>query len=194
MIGMLVILIAGFIMMVSIVGMVSFWITRYKKVGPNELLVVYGRNMPDPVTGKRIGYRLVKGGGTFIWPVIENYKVFPVNLINLKLSDFDSYDKYNEPLVIDLEAQVSFENNDLSLGKAIENLLDKSFEEIEKIAREILECHVNYVCGEYSQEELLSLQRSVFAKQVEDCSSENFSSLGMKLALLNVNRIRAKNF
>lgn len=34
----------------------------YKKAAPNEVLVVYGRR----------GYRVIKGGGTLVFPIIEN--------------------------------------------------------------------------------------------------------------------------
>ena len=48
---------------------------RYQKVGPNEALVISGRGTfrVDPSSGRkeRIGYRIVKGGGTVVWPVLE---------------------------------------------------------------------------------------------------------------------------
>ena len=50
------------------------WASLYTKVGPNEVLIVSGRQHrvigPDGKVAVR-GFRVVKGGGTFIIPVVE---------------------------------------------------------------------------------------------------------------------------
>jgi flotillin len=53
--------------------------SRYKKAGPDEALIVYGRRK---VFGKKVldtegraeGFRIVHGGGTFIWPGWESFE------------------------------------------------------------------------------------------------------------------------
>ena len=59
--------------------MAGFYASRYKKVGPNQVLVVSGRRRAviNPATGQKeeIGFRVVKGGGTFIVPVLERMDV-----------------------------------------------------------------------------------------------------------------------
>ena len=48
----------------------------YKKAGPDEALIVYGRK---GVLGHKVkdergvteGFRIVRGGGTFVWPMLE---------------------------------------------------------------------------------------------------------------------------
>jgi flotillin len=48
----------------------AVWASRYVKVGPNRVLIVSSRlhQLPD---GTRRGFRIVRGGGTFVIPVIE---------------------------------------------------------------------------------------------------------------------------
>jgi uncharacterized membrane protein YqiK len=41
---------------------------RYTQVGPNQVLIVSGRKVRLP-DGRCIGFRIVKGGGTFVSPV-----------------------------------------------------------------------------------------------------------------------------
>ncbi|NIV35997.1 MAG: flotillin family protein, partial [Anaerolineae bacterium] len=57
----------------------GFYASRYKKVGPNQVLVISGRRreMVNPVTGnqERVGFRVVKGGGSFIIPVLERVDI-----------------------------------------------------------------------------------------------------------------------
>ncbi|MCS7337857.1 MAG: hypothetical protein NZ739_06415, partial [Verrucomicrobiae bacterium] len=56
----------------------GIWASRYVKVGPNEVLVISGRKrkVVDPDgTVRTVGYRIVKGGGAFVWPVFEKVDV-----------------------------------------------------------------------------------------------------------------------
>ncbi len=52
----------------------GIWASRYTKVGPNQVLVISGRKRrfldPDG-TAREVGFRIVKGGGVFVWPVFE---------------------------------------------------------------------------------------------------------------------------
>ena len=49
----------------------------YKKAGPDEALIVYGRTEAVRRQGARTskgvteGFRIVRGGGTFVWPAWE---------------------------------------------------------------------------------------------------------------------------
>jgi len=52
----------------------GIWASRYMKVGPNQVLVISGRKrrMVDPDgTARDVGFRIVKGGGVFVYPVLE---------------------------------------------------------------------------------------------------------------------------
>ena len=61
--------------------------SRYKKVGPNEVLIISGRGAEaiDAATGQkaRRSFRIVKGGGTFIWPVIERVDNLSLELMTM---------------------------------------------------------------------------------------------------------------
>ena len=52
------------LMLLAIVLIASMLARLYRKAGPHEALIVYGRK----------GTRIVKGRGTVIWPVVESYK------------------------------------------------------------------------------------------------------------------------
>ena len=69
-------------MVVAIVAVAFFfimiWASRYTKVGPNEVLVISGRkHRARDAEGRAItrGFRMVQGGGTFVWPVIEKVDI-----------------------------------------------------------------------------------------------------------------------
>src|SRR5258708_7351430 len=63
------------------------WASRYTKVGPNQVIVVSGRkhqSLQADGTEVERGFRIVKGGGTFVMPVFEK-----VDLLSLELLTID---------------------------------------------------------------------------------------------------------
>ncbi|HUD49670.1 MAG TPA: hypothetical protein VMR33_22780 [Candidatus Baltobacteraceae bacterium] len=64
----------------------AIWASRYTKVGPNQVLVVSGRRHkyiePDGTVQSR-GFRIVKGGGTFVMPVVEKVDVLSLELLTI---------------------------------------------------------------------------------------------------------------
>jgi len=74
-------LIAGVCVVIGFVVIIvlALVLSRYTKVGPNQVLVVSGRKHkvtePDGTVSLR-GFRVVKGGGSFIIPMIERWTFF----------------------------------------------------------------------------------------------------------------------
>src|SRR5438105_9314401 len=64
--------------------------SRYKKVGPNQVLVISGRPhvMVDPVTNQKVTrhFRLVKGGASFIWPVLERVDEMSLEIMTIDVN------------------------------------------------------------------------------------------------------------
>jgi len=59
---------------------------QYRKVGPNEALIISGRKKRIVLadgTRKRIGFRYRLGGGTFVWPFLETVDTLPLDIINI---------------------------------------------------------------------------------------------------------------
>src|SRR5512143_4339 len=84
--------------------------SRYKKVGPNQVLVVAGRrhSITDPTTGARVerSFRIVKGGGTFIWPVVERVDELSLELMTLDVVTPKVYTMQGVAVTVDGVAQV----------------------------------------------------------------------------------------
>ncbi|MEO5960160.1 MAG: sigma factor, partial [Opitutaceae bacterium] len=86
---------------IAIVGIVSVvflfvivWATRYTKVGPNQVLIVSGRTHRVVGADGKIavrGFRVVKGGGTFIIPVVEKADVLSLELLTIDVQTPEVY-------------------------------------------------------------------------------------------------------
>ena len=64
--------------------------TRYKKAGPDEALIVFGRRK---LLGRKVrtekgeieGFRIIRGGGTFVWPAWEQYEILSLRMMTLEI-------------------------------------------------------------------------------------------------------------
>ena len=73
---------------VVVIGLIVFILAKqYRKVGPNEVLIISGgrkRTVIEPDgTKRKIGYRYRLGGGTFVIPFFGTEDIFPMDVIPL---------------------------------------------------------------------------------------------------------------
>ncbi len=84
---------------------------RYKKAGPDEALIVFGRRKRF---GKRVvdeeglaeGFRIVHGGGTFIWPGWEAFERLSLKMMTLEINMPHVYTEQGIPINVRAVAQV----------------------------------------------------------------------------------------
>ncbi len=69
-------------MVAVVVIFAAIWASRYVRVGPNRVLIVSGRQHVRP-DGTRRGFRIVRGGGTFVIPVIEKADSLSLEVLNI---------------------------------------------------------------------------------------------------------------
>ena len=70
---------------VFLLSIVVVYKSLYRKVGPNEVLVISGRK-GDAVEDEhgerhRLGFRIVKGGGSLVNPILERVEIMSLELI-----------------------------------------------------------------------------------------------------------------
>jgi flotillin len=99
--------------------------SRFVKVGPNQVLIVSGRRarLPD---GRFVGYRIVKGGGTFVMPVIERADGLSLEVITVEMQGSKGQTAGGHAVQADCFAQVKINSDDVSLLAAMERFLSKS--------------------------------------------------------------------
>src|SRR5262249_9148508 len=83
----------------------------YKKAGPDEALIVYGRRK---LLGQKVrdekgqveSFRIVRGGGTFVWPAWEQGKYLSLKMMTLDIDLKHVYTKEGIPINVRAVAQV----------------------------------------------------------------------------------------
>ena len=186
------ILVAIGILFVFFVG-AGFYASRYKKVGPNQVLVISGRRreMINPVTGKkeRVGFRVLKGGGTFIIPVLERVDVLSMEILTIEVEVRNVYTIEGVPISTDGVAQIKVRGEDSSIFTAAEQFLSKGPEGIVYVAHETLAGHLRAILGMLTVEEIFK-DRDAFAQKVLEVSGTDMANMGLEIVSFVIKDIR----
>src|SRR4051812_32798645 len=95
--------IAGIVLVVFFIFLGMF-ASRYTKVGPNEVLVISGRKRRIVDAEGRVssvGFRIVKGGGVFVWPVFEKVDILSLELLTIDVQTPEVYTSKGVPVKVD---------------------------------------------------------------------------------------------
>jgi flotillin len=183
---------AGALMLVFFI-FAGIWASRYAKVGPNQVLVISGRKhrMTDPDgTVREIGFRIVKGGGVFVWPVFEKVDILSLELLTIDVQqEQDVYTSKGVPVRVDGVAQIKVKGDDISIGTAAEQFLSKTTDEIKGVAMQTLEGHLRAILGTMTVEDIYQ-NRDAFASKVQEVAAGDMANMGLGIVSFTIKDIR----
>jgi flotillin len=189
--GGIVVLVAIVLVIVFMFGLVII-LKRYTKVGPNEVLVISGRKHrymdPDGVERVR-GFRVVKGGGTFVVPVVEKVDILSLELLTIDVQTPEVYTSKGVPVKVDGVAQIKVKGDDISIATAAEQFLSKDTAAIMNIATQTLEGHLRAILGTMTVEEIYQ-NRDAFASKVQEVAAGDMANMGLGIVSFTIRDIR----
>jgi flotillin len=170
----------------------AIWASRYTKVGPNQVLIVSGRTHryvdSDGTVGSR-GFRIVKGGGTFVLPVIEKVDVLSLELLTIDVQTPEVYTSKGVPVKVDGVAQIKIKGDDISIATASEQVLSKTIDEIKSVATQTLEGHLRAILGTMTVEDIYQ-NRDAFASKVQEVAAGDMANMGLGIVSFTIRDIR----
>ncbi|HEY3855178.1 MAG TPA: SPFH domain-containing protein [Verrucomicrobiae bacterium] len=187
------------VVVIAVVGLLLFfffcaavWANRYTKVGPNQVLVVSGRKHkyvePDGTVMSR-GFRIVKGGGTFVMPVFEKVDVLSLELLTIDVQTPEVYTSKGVPVKVDGVAQIKIKGDDISIATASEQVLSKTIDEIKGVATQTLEGHLRAILGTMTVEDIYQ-NRDAFASKVQEVAAGDMANMGLGIVSFTIRDIR----
>jgi len=171
---------------------IAIWASRYTKVGPNQVLVISGKKhrMTDPDGQVReVGFRVVKGGGVFVWPVFEKVDILSLELLTIDVQTPEVYTSKGVPVKVDGVAQVKVKGDDISIATAAEQFLSKGVDEIKNIATQTLEGHLRAILGTMTVEDIYQ-NRDAFASKVQEVAAGDMANMGLTIISFTIRDIR----
>ncbi len=178
------------VLVVVIFVLISVFVGRYVKVGPDEALIVSGRKKKLP-NGQVVGFRIVRGGATFVWPVLEIAKTISLRIMPLDVNS-SAYTSQGVQVTVDGIAQVKIDSAHEAIATAAEQFLSLKEEEIKRIATQTLEGHLRSIVGNLTVEEI-NQNRDAFAQKVQELAAGDLANMGLKIISFTIREIADKN-
>ena len=172
------------IIIVSIVLLALLFSKQYRKVGPNEVLIISGGRKKSMLaadgTKRKVGYRYRLGGGTFVWPFFETVDVLPIDVINLSIKTPEVLTHGGITIMAEASAQVKIGSDEEAIDRAAEQFLGSGKEGIRDVATTILDGKMRAAIGTMTVEEIYR-ERQNFADKVTESVKTEFRELGLSL-------------
>src|ERR1700693_3869199 len=110
------ILVMAGLMVLAILLLTSMFARLYRKAGPHQALVVYGIR----------GTRIIKGGGTVIFPMLETYRELSLQLMSFDVApQQDLYTVQGVAVTVEAVTQIKVKSDPESVITAAEQFLTK---------------------------------------------------------------------
>ena len=137
---------------------------RFKKAGPDEALIVFGR---QKFLGKKVrdekgeveAFRIIRGGGTFVWPAWENHERLSLKMMTLDIDLQGVYTAKGIPINVKAVAQVKIKGEIQHIRRAAEGFLGMNPAQVASTIKETLSGHLRGIIGTLTVEELYRDQR-----------------------------------
>ncbi|HEX9986023.1 MAG TPA: SPFH domain-containing protein [Thermoanaerobaculia bacterium] len=155
----------------------------FRKVGPNEAFIVYGMG----------GTKVVKGGGTLIFPMIHSCKTLSLELMSFDVAPTkDLYTKQGVAVTVEAVAQLKVKSDQESILTAAEQFLSKNATQREGLIRLVMEGHLRGIIGQLAVEEIVKEPEMVADRMRATCA-DDMNKMGLDVVSFTIKEVRDRN-
>src|SRR5437762_1078015 len=171
------------LMVVATLMLLTVFARLYRKAGPHEALVVYGFR----------GTRIVKGRGTVIFPMVENFHSLSLELMSFDVApQQDLYTRQGVAVTVEAVAQIKVKSDPESIHTASEPFLTKSDAELEGLIRLVMEAHLRGIIGQLAVEEIVKQPEMVGDRMRSTCA-DVMNKMGLEVISFPIKVVKDKN-
>src|SRR3954451_4563857 len=176
----LVIVIAG---IAAFFFMAMIFAGLFRKAGPHEALIVYGLR----------GTRVVVGGGTVIYPMVESCRGLSLELMSFDVAPKqDLYTKQGVAVTVEAVAQIKVKRDTMSIKTAAEQFLTKTPVQREGLIRLVMEGHLRGIIGQLTVEEIVK-QPEMVADRMRSTCAEDMTKMGLEVVSFTIKEVKDQN-
>jgi flotillin len=157
--------------------------TLFRRAGPHEAIIVYGLR----------GIRIVKGGGTIIFPMVESSKTLSLELMSFDVAPKqDLYTKQGVAVTVEAVAQIKVKSDPESIQTAAEQFLTKTPDEREGLIRLVMEGHLRGIIGQLTVEQIVK-EPEMVADRMRSTCADDMNKMGLEVISFTIKEVRDKN-
>jgi len=171
------------LMGLAIIFLMAMLARLYRKAGPHEALVVYGFR----------GTRIIKGRGSVIFPMVENWRLLSLELMSFDVApEQDLYTRQGVAVTVEAVAQIKVRSDPESIQTAAEQFLTKTPQEREGLIRLVMEGHLRGIIGQLTVEEIVK-QPEMVGERMRSTCADDMSKMGLEVISFTIKEVRDKN-
>lgn len=161
----------------------------YAVCQPNQVLILYGwRSRQRSGDERLIGYRLLKGGSSFVLPLVEEVLAMDLGNLIIPLQVRNALTRGGIRVSVEAVANVKVAGREPAIHAAVERLLGKSTKEIAALAQVTLESNLRGVLATLTPEQV-NADREAFALAMLAEAEDDLQRLGLDLDSLQITAI-----
>ena len=159
-----------------------FLLTRYKRCPSNKILVVYGK------VGRGKSAKCIHGGGSFIIPIIQDWKYLKLNPITIEIDLKSALSRQNIRINTPSTFTIGISTADGIMLNAAERLLGLNETDIKDQAIDIILGQLRLVIATLSIEEI-NQDREQFLQLINKYVTAELNKVGLELINVNIKDI-----
>ncbi len=176
-VGIVVALVVGLLLILALVA------GLYRKVGPNQALVVYGFG----------GTKVVKGSGKVIWPMIQSSRELSLELMSFDVApQQDLYTSQGVAVNVEAVAQIKVQSDPVSILTAAEQFLTMDDVQRQGLIRLVMEGHLRGIVGQLTVESIVK-EPEMVADRMRSNVAEDVSKMGLEIISFTIREVRDNN-
>jgi flotillin len=165
------------------VFLLSSAVRTFRKVGPNQALLVYGWG----------GTRVVTGSGALILPFVQSAKELSLELMSFDVAPSqDLYTRQGVAVNVEAVAQLKIRSDETSVRTAAEQLLTKSTDQRQEMIQLVMSGHLRGIVGQLAVEEIVKEPEMVGEKMRMTCAGD-LTKMGLEVISFTIKEVRDKN-
>ena len=175
---------------VTVLGILS----RYRRSAPDELLVVFGKSGKIQVTGENgkketlvVPSKIIQGGGTFVWPIIQDWKKMSMKPIQIKAT-VDGIDSQAIQLHLPVVLTTAISRDKEIQQNAATRFLSATPNEVQSQIQEILIGETRAIMATMLIEEI-NADRDKFLTKVRTNLEQELTKIGYDVTNINISEI-----
>ena len=171
------------LMVLVVVFLMGMLAKMFRKAGPHEAIIVYGFR----------GTRIVKGGGTIIFPMVESAKELSLELMSFDVApQQDLYTKQGVAVTVEAVAQIKVKSDPESVRTAAEQFLTKTPVLREGLIRLVMEGHLRGIIGQLTVEQIVK-EPEMVADRMRSTCADDMNKMGLEVISFTIKEVRDKN-
>ncbi|MBN2388142.1 MAG: hypothetical protein JXB85_14085 [Anaerolineales bacterium] len=156
--------------------------SRYKRCPSDKILVIYGR------VAKGRSSRTLHGGGTFVWPLIQDYAYLSLTPLTISIPLENALSQQNIRIHVPSTFTVGISTTPEVTSAAAERILHLPLQQVEEMAKEIIFGQLRLTVASLTIEQI-NQDRESFLEAIRHNVEPELNKIGLHLINVNITDI-----